>query len=208
VTRSIPVLRLAAAGLLAISLSGCISVLPKTKPSQLYRFGVSSAEASKTPVAPARAEAIGVFRAGGQFQRESAGDRLLTITGERASYIAQTRWVAPAEVLFDAAVATAFEAAPNVRLVTRGEPGRAQMSLRLDMRNFETRYDEAKTPVVLVRVRAVLVRDRSTGAVAEHIFETRVPAERNRVSAIVEAYNTAIAQVLGEVVAWTSSSAA
>ncbi|CAN7263545.1 ABC-type transport auxiliary lipoprotein family protein [Phenylobacterium sp. LjRoot225] len=194
-------LKLAFAGLLAFSLSGCISLLPKVKASQLYRFGVPVAEA------PDRPDAIGVFRAGGLFQREAAGDRILTITGDRASYIAETRWVAPSEALFDEAVSAAFDSAPGrVRLIPRGEPAHANLALRLDVRNFETRYGEGRDPVVLIRIRAVLVRDRA--AVAERIFEARAPAERNRVAAIVAAYNTALGKVLGDIVAWTNSSAA
>jgi len=193
--------KFAIGGVLAISLSGCISLLPKTKPSQLYRFGVPVAEA------PARPDAIGVFRAGGLFQSEAAGDRILAITGDRATYVAETRWVAPAQTLFDEAVSAAFENAPGrVRLVFRGEPAHAQLALRLDVRNFETRYGEGHNPVVLIRIRAVLARDRA--AVAEQIFEARVPAERNRVTAIVAAYNSALAKVLGDIVAWTNSSAA
>jgi cholesterol transport system auxiliary component len=193
--------RFGVAGLLALSLSGCISLLPKTKPSQLYRFGVPVAEA------PVRPTAIGVFRLGGGFPREAAGDRILTITGDRASYVAETRWIAPAETLFDEAVTAAFDGAPGrVRLVARGEPTRADLALRLDVRNFETRYGDGRNPVVLIRVRAVLARDRAQ--VAEQIFEARVPATRNRVTAIVAAYNTALGKVLGEVIAWTNSSAA
>lgn len=198
--RPAPLLTLAAAGLLALSLSGCISLLPKTKPSQLYRFGVPAA------AVPARPDAIGVVRVGGLFQGEAAGDRILAITGDHAAYIAETRWIAPAEALFDEAVTAAFDGAPGrVRLVRRGEPGRADLALKLDVRNFETRYGEDRNPVVLIRVRALLARDRTQ--VSEQIFEARVPAARDRVTAIVAAYNAALAKVLGDIVAWTNSSA-
>lgn len=196
-------LKLLAAGLLALGLSGCISLVPKTKPAQLYRFGVPTVEA------PARTDPVGVFRVRGQFQREAAGDRILTVTGERAAYIARSRWVAPAEVLFDEAVAAAFDSAPGrVRLVLRGEPARAAYMLRLDVRNFETVYDEQENPVVLVRVRASLAGGPNRSPIADRLFEARVPAERNRVSAIVVAYNDAVAKVLSDIVGWTNSSAA
>ena len=186
-------------GLAAVALSGCISLVPKSDPSQLYRFGAAAA------AAPDRTDAIGVFRAGGRFQREAAGDRILTITGDRAAYIAKARWIAPAEVLFDEAVATAFDSAPGrVRLVTRGESVPARHSLRLDVRNFETRYGAGGEPTVVIRVRAVLALGPGATEVNERIFEARTPAERNRVSAIVTAYNEALAKVLGEVVAWTN----
>jgi len=37
---------------------------------------------------------VSVFRATSLFQREAAGDRILAITGDQASYIAESRWVA------------------------------------------------------------------------------------------------------------------
>lgn len=195
--------KLAAASLSALALSGCVTLLPKSKPSQLYRFGVSAAAS-----APSRADAISVFRAAGNFPREAAGDRLLTITGARAAYIADARWVAPAEVLFDEAVANAFEAqSGRVRLVSRGGPGRADAALRLDVRNFEARFGEGPAPVVHVRIRAVLVRGPDRAQAVEQVFDAEAPAEQNRVTAIVAAYDRALAKVLGEVVAWTNSSA-
>jgi cholesterol transport system auxiliary component len=199
------VARLAVAGLMALSLGGCITLLPKSKPSQLYRFAVPTPAATG---APSTTGALSVFRATGAFPREAAGDRLLTITGERAAYIADARWVAPAEVLFDEAVSNAFEARPGrVRLVARGGPGRADAALRLDVRNFEVRYGQGRTPVVHIRIRAVLIRSQERSQAVEQIFDAETPADENRVTAIVPAYNQALDKVLGEIVAWTNSSA-
>jgi cholesterol transport system auxiliary component len=198
-----PLLKLAGAAALAVSLSGCITLLPKSAPADLYRFGVAPAAAE-----PARPNAVGVFRAGGQFQREAAGDQILTVTGAHAAYIAGARWVTPAEVLFDEAVQNAFEAAPGrVRLVSRGEQAHADYALRLDVRNFETDYGAGGAPSVLIRIRAVLT-DGARATVAERMFEARAPAAENRVSAIVAAYSQALAQALGEITAWTNSSVA
>lgn len=198
-----PALRLIIVGACALALSGCISLLPKTKPSQLYRFGqTATAEAGPAPVAGR----VGVFRANGIFQRESAGDRMLTLTGEKVAYIAQARWVAPATVLFDQAVLSAFDAAPGkVRLVSRGESARTAYALRLDVRNFETRYESGPNaaPTVVVRVRAVLSRDQDRSLVGEQIFEASVRAGDNRVGAITQAYDKALAEVLGKLVGWT-----
>jgi cholesterol transport system auxiliary component len=199
-----PLLTLAGGGLAALSLAGCISLLPKSNPAQLYRF---AATAQASPPAAASAATVGVLRANGQFQREAAGDRILTVTGERAAYIADSRWVAPADVLFDEAVTRAFEASGGrVRLVSRGEPMRSDYTLRLDVRNFETDYGEGGAPAVLVRVRAVMTRGQAGAPAAEQIFEARVPAAQNRVSAIVAAYDQALGKVLGEVVGWANGS--
>jgi cholesterol transport system auxiliary component len=195
-------LTLAAAAALALSLCGCISLFPSSKPAQLYRFGVTPAAAG-----PARPSTVGVFRAMGQFQREAAGDQILTLTGERAAYVAGARWVAPAEVLFDEAVSDAFAGPGRVRLISRGEQAHADYALRLEVRNFETDYAEGGPPTVLIRVRAVLT-NQSRATVAEQVFEARTPAAENRVSAIVAAYDQALSKVLGDIVAWTNGSVA
>ncbi len=199
-------LRLVAAGAAALALSGCISLLPKTKPSHLYRFG-QPAGSHATTATPGQ---IGVFRTNATFQRESAGDGILTFTNGQAAYVAQTRWVAPAAVLWDEAVLAAFDADPGpVRLISRGEPATAAYILRLDVRNFEARYDHGPkaAPTVVVRVRAAMTKGTDRAAVTERIFEKQVTAADNRVSAIVPAYDKAVAEVLGEVVAWTTEQA-
>jgi cholesterol transport system auxiliary component len=188
----------------AVGLSGCISLLPKTKPSQLYSFVPAPAAAAAAPTA---ANAVAVFRTNGSFQSESADDRLLTMTNGHAAYIAQTRWVAPAAVLFDQAVSQAFDASP-IRLIARGQQGRSAYGLRLDVRNFETRYDAGgrAAPTVVVRVHAALNKADQT-VVGEQIFEARVTAGGNRVGAIVSAYDKAMAEVIKQLVAWTQTAA-
>jgi cholesterol transport system auxiliary component len=190
---------------MALALSACVSLLPKTKPAHLYRFG-QPAGSEAMAATPGQ---IGVFRTNATFQRESAGDRLLTISNGQVQYVAETRWVAPAAILWDEAVLAAFDADPGpVRLISRGEPASAQYILRLDVRNFEAHYDNGPkaAPTVLVRVRAVI--SRSDRAIAgERIFEKKVTAGDNRVTAIVPAYDRAVADVLKEIVAWTTEQA-
>lgn len=197
-------LRLCALALCAVALSGC-ALLGGGKPAHLYRFG-QSAVGEPTPAA---ASSVTVFRGPGSFQREAAGDRILTVTGGKAAFVADTRWVAPAQVLFNQAVAAAFDAdAGRVRLVSRGEPGGADYVLRLDVRNFETRYDRGPkaAPVVVVRLRAALTSSKAQ-FVQEEMFEAQVRAGGNRVAAIVAAYDAAVAEVLGKTVAWTNATA-
>ena len=199
-------LRTGAAALLALALGGCALMgLGGGKPAQLYSFAAPPAAAQ-----PAPARSVSVYRATSLFQREAAGDRILAITGDQASYIAESRWVAPAQVLFDQAVLQAFDTAPGrVRLVSRGEGGKTSATLRLDVRNFETRYDDGAgaAPTVLVRIRASLAKDQATGPATDQLFEARVAAGDNRVGAIVTAYQQALAKVLDEIVAWTNAQA-
>jgi cholesterol transport system auxiliary component len=188
----------------AVALSGCISLLPKSKPAQLYSFVPPPAAA---PSAPPSAKAAAVFRTNGSFQEESAADRLLTVTSGHAAYVADSRWVAPASVLFDQAVSQAFDASP-VRLIARGQQGKAAYALRLDVRNFEAHYDngDKAAPTVVVRLHAALNRADQT-LVGEQMFEAKVTAGDNRVGAIVSAYDKAMGEVIGKLVAWTQASA-
>lgn len=188
----------------AVALSGCISLLPKSKPAQLYSFVPPPAAA---PSAAPSAKAAAVFRTNGSFQQESADDRLLTVTGGHAAYVAESRWVAPASVLFDQAVSQAFDASP-VRLIARGQQGKAAYALRLDVRNFEAHYDngDKAAPTVVVRLHAALNKADQT-LVGEQMFEAKVTAGDNRVGAIVSAYDKAMGEVIGKLVAWTQASA-
>jgi cholesterol transport system auxiliary component len=189
----------------AVALSGCISLLPKSKPAQLYSFVPAPAAA---PSAPSSAKAAAVFRTNGSFQEESADDRLLTVTGGgHAAYVADSRWVAPASVLFDQAVSQAFDASP-VRLIARGQQGKAAYALRLDVRNFEAHYDngDKAAPTIVVRLHAALNKADQT-LVGEQMFEAKVTADDNRVGAIVSAYNKAMGEVVGKLVAWTEAKA-
>jgi cholesterol transport system auxiliary component len=202
-----PLLRFAAPRVLlgvlcAVALTGCISLLPKSKPAQLYRFSVAS-----TATVPPKPGAVAVFLTNGKFQEESAGDRILTVNGGKAAYVADSRWVAPAEVLFDETVSRAFDSSP-VRLLARGQQGRAAYALRLDVRNFEARYAAGSNtaPTVVVHLHAALVRSDQS-SVGEQEFEAQVAAGDNRVGDIVSAYDKAVGQVIGKLVAWTQANA-
>ena len=197
-------LRFAGLAFCALALSGCISLLPKSKPATLYRFGGAPAAAA---AAPSRSGAVAVFLTNGAFQEEAAGDRLLTLSNGQAAYLAQSRWVAPADVLFLQAVGRAFDASP-VHLIARGQQGRFAYALRLDVRTFEARYESGpkSAPLVVVRVHAALTKSDQS-SVGEKDFEVRVPAADNRVGEIVGAYDRAVGDTLGQIVAWTQARA-
>lgn len=185
----------------ALALTGCISLFPKSEPAGLYRFGHAAAESSR-PVAD---KSVGVFKTPTVFTRAAMSDRLLSVTNGEAAYIADARWVSPAIVLFDEAVARAFESeASPARLVTRGEALKAAMALRLEVRSFETDYIDGPkaAPEVLVEIRAVMTRSNDRALLGDKVFVARVKAADNRLSAIVPAYDQAVGQALSEIVDW------
>ena len=200
-------LRLPAAALATLAvaaLGGCVSLLPKQTPAQLYRFGVdgsapASSAADDAPRVAVVAPPVAVTPA-------AATDQLLTATGPQAAFIGGARWVSPAAVLWDEAVRRAFAArAVRVRLLTRSELAGGQAFLRLDVPVFEARYPAPETaPTVHVALHALFTH-RSGAFSAEHTFTADVPAAENRVAAIVAAYDSAVEQVAAAAVAWADA---
>lgn len=92
----------------------------------------------------------------------------------------------------------------------RTDVTRADYVIRLDVRTFEARYDEAGkgAPTVVVQVRAVMARPSDRALLGDKVFEGRSRAADNRVGAIVPAYDAAVGDVLGQIVAWTDQTGA
>lgn len=196
--------RLPVALALVLCLSGCISLFPTQKPVQLYRFG----EPAPAPASPAP-PALTIGKGPTAFPSDAGGDRLLAVTGNQAAFIADARWIEPASLMFEEAVEAAFDEPGSPRLGVRGESLGAPASLRLQVRRFETDYDQgpAAAPTVAVIVNAVLIRTADRKLAGEKLFEVRVPARENRVGAIVAAYNQAVAQATGQIRDWTAMTA-
>ena len=185
--------------LLPLALGGCISLFPKAKPVQMYRFG----DAVPAPAATAGARAT-VLKGATVFPPSASGDRILTVTGAETAYIGGARWTGPASIMFDDALLRAFDAPGSVRLVERGEPLAAASTLRLDVRAFEVRYPG---PTAVVRVRATLIRNADRTLIGEKMFDASVPASGNRQAPIVAAVDSAVDTVIGDIRAWTAATA-
>lgn len=199
---------LAIAGVLTLGLSGCVTVLPKAQPVQLYSFGhVAPAADRQAPgVPPTMIVALPTA-----FPMAVAGDRILTTRGLEAAYLARARWVSTAQVLFDDTEVRAFAASPGAaRLLRRDQGDEAALGLRLDVQTFEARFvadqpagRSGAAPTVVVAVRAELSRLADRKVVASRIFQSRQPADAGRIGAIVAAFDRASVDVLNQVVAWT-----
>jgi cholesterol transport system auxiliary component len=192
-----------------LMLSGCVTLLPKSAPVQLYRFDV--AEPGQGDQSAANSTAFWVHRAPTSFARGAEGDQILTITGDQAAYIAGARWVAPAGALFDDAESHAFDRSGGpARLGRRGEAGAAALNLRLDVETFEARYVDGAgaAPTIVVQVRASLDRAADRSPVASRMFESRKKAASNNVSAIVPQFDAALTDALGQIVTWTNTEGA
>ena len=197
------------AAALQAALSGCVSVLPKSPPVQLYTFG-QQAPPAMSPVMVSPAPALAVVLSAVTLPGAATGDQILTLQGQRAAYVAGARWLTPAGSMFQAAAERALRSQTRrVRLLARSDYGAAQALLRLDVEDFEARYEgtPGAAPTILVSLHASF--SRSSGQpLAAAAFTVREPAAENRVSAIVAAYDRATSQVLDRVCAWTDVQAA
>jgi cholesterol transport system auxiliary component len=197
--------RLASAGAaltLAASLAGCITLFPKEKPVQLYRFDA----AVQAPQGSGRS--FGVRAAPADFDTPAAGDQIMTVDGDQVGYVDSGRWSAPANQMFDEAVAHGFDVAgAGAHLV--GPNSKAQYRLHLVVSHFETRYASGPTapPTIVVTLRAVRERQSDLTLVGAQSFEADIPASDNRVGAIVTAYDAAATKVVGDLVAWVDEKA-
>lgn len=191
---------------LSLSLGGCaiLGALGgggNKNRAQLYRFG-SEAQASAPVAAGARTVQLNSLR----FNPAAEGDRILSVTGAEAAYLANSRWVAPASDLFAAAAERAFDRA-GVRLSRRDQPFDADANLVIEVPTFEARYENGAEapPVVVVEVRATLLSGRERKVLGETAYTVRQPASENRVSVIVQAFDAATQQALDQTAAWAAS---
>lgn len=197
-------------GLVAASalLGGC-ALLSTPDPVQMYRFGSPSADmAAAAPAPVGELRPVSMRRI--QFSEAARGDRILAITGTQAAYLSGARWVSSADQLFTESLANAFsDQARNTRLIGPREFSRSTLSLDLDVRAFEARYDhEGALPVVHVSARARILQFPDRDVVDERIFTVARPASDNRVSAIVGAFEAAVSEMNGQIVGWTDAVAA
>jgi cholesterol transport system auxiliary component len=183
----------------SLGLGGCVSLFPKADPAQLYRFDAPEAQA--VTVSPT----LSVLRGPTGFTRAAASDRILTVNGAESAFIKGGRWEAPAAILFDEALAEAFDASTQVRLTTRGEPAPTDGVLRTDVRTFEARYLQGMeaSPTAVVEVRVTVSSGRDPNIVTSRMFRAEQQASENRLGPIVQAYDAAVDKVLGEIVTWT-----
>jgi cholesterol transport system auxiliary component len=190
----------------SLTLAGCISVFPKAKPSQLYRFGLAGAPAA-AQASPAASPVVGRGRVA--FQDAAATDRILTVTGNEAAYVAGARWVSPAPVLFEESLTRAFQAPGGPRFSGVSGGARAPIMLDLDVQSFETRYDQGRSapPEVVVQIHAILVRTEDHVVIADQLFSAAKRAGDNRMGPIVQAYDEAVQDVLSNLTAWTARAA-
>ncbi|MCR6661348.1 MAG: ABC-type transport auxiliary lipoprotein family protein [Asticcacaulis sp.] len=185
----------------AIALTGCVTLLPKTKPAQLYRFGYTpemveqKAEAAGTAGRAVGMAPTGIVFGTVTFPQDSAGDRIVTVEGSEVAYVAEARWTSAASGLFKDAISTGFaRGGQTVTLEPRG-PTAANFRLDISVRKFETDYKRNR-PTVSVALDARLIRLSDRMVVGQKFISADIPVRKSDMSLMADGYNQATTQVV------------
>ena len=199
----------AAVAVLSVALSGCVTLLPKTQPVQLYRFAYTPDVIDKQalPDLTAQAAPIAVGIGAVEFPQDASGDRIVTMEGNEVAYAAGSRWAAPAEALFNEEIGDGFaRSASSVRLEPRGI-GNADYRLDVVVRRFEADYSHNK-PTVTVDLDARVTRVADHMVVGERYITADIGVGRSDMSMMVDAYDKATTQAIAGLIGFTQDSIA
>ena len=119
-------------------------------------------------------------------------------------YFAGAAWTDRAPVMVQSLLIESFENTGKIAAIDRESLAlRADYVLEPDLRDFTAIYGQTGMPVARVRMGLKLVRLPEKQIVAQRTVSADAPAQQNSVSAVVEAFNTALHQAIGDAVVWT-----
>ena len=135
-------------------------------------------------------------------------DRIVLWRSGTLDYYADAQWTDSTPALVEALLVEAFEKDGGMASVgTEAQGLHADYLLDSELRDFTARYDTADgAPLVVVGIEAQLVDATRRVVLAARVFHGEARASANSVPAAVEAFNTATAAVLGEIVDWVRQS--
>ncbi len=201
-------LRVAAAApaALTLALCGCIGLTSNQPTQQQYLLRWSDpATASAQPVdGSATANGLAVDRALEVLLPASspglAGDGIAVLRpGQRLDYYSGARWAAPVPQMLQGLVVEALRARGRFALVEAdGAPFSADWELQVELSHFEAEYQGAGPPTVQVALLCTLGQRVERRAVRMFSARTSVVATADRMSAVVDAFQSATHQALEE----------
>ena len=120
-------------------------------------------------------------------------------------YFGDSAWPDRAPLMVQTLILESFENTGKILAIGREAVGlRADYILKPELRHFQAVYDGAAgPPVAWVRIGARIVKTPEGRIVGQEVFDARVPAQQNRMEAIVEAFDEALGAVMKRLVAWT-----
>jgi cholesterol transport system auxiliary component len=186
--------------LIVLSLAGCSKMFTEA-PRPLYRLTAPSDFPADTRHVSAQLSIAVPYAPNAIDTTRIAMSRSPT----SLDYLADGDWTDRAPAIVQTALIEAFENSKAVNAVGPDSLDlRADFVIQGDMRHFEAVYDSASaTPVVWIAFAVKLVKVPEPKILAETMISAREPAAANATPSIVLAFNTAMASVAKQVVAWT-----
>ena len=213
-----PAQRLVCASSLALLLGGCAGSLLKSDAAapETFRLGFV---ATMAPAANATSSNAGLAIAVARPRAAAAidTDRIAVHSaGNRFDYYLDARWAESAPQMLQQNLVSALAATAQFGGGVLSAPARVPTELLLDveLRRFEVvtagadAASSGAAPVVHVQVQASLVDSRRAARVTSFVSEASVPASENRLSAVVDAFERANAQVVSDIAARVQAAAA
>jgi cholesterol transport system auxiliary component len=122
----------------------------------------------------------------------------------QVEYYANAGWVDRAPVMIQTLLIESFENSRRIVGVGRENVGlRADLVLKVELREFEATYHNGAVPDALVTVILKLVEVRRRTIVGFESFSAQVPAENDSLTAIVLAFDAALGKVMKYAVEWS-----
>lgn len=195
--------RVAGLALLAAGLSGCGSLLGgKKEPTTTYAPAAHVPEQAQAQWPQVRWQ-LALARPGGA--RDSLRIAVRPSPSELQVYKGAQWAKTPGEMLEDA-VLHALEDSGRIPVVSRQGSGvGADYRLLLDVRRFESDYAGAAVPSATIEVTAKLLHVRSQQLAGSHTFLRTQAAGATAVPEVVTAFDTALAQISGDIAGWALS---
>ncbi len=124
----------------------------------------------------------------------------------RVEYYARSSWTDRAPLMVQTLMIESFENSDRIVSVGRESVGlRADFVLRSELREFQAEYFNGPTPTAHVAITAKLVSMPTRNIIASEEFDVRIPADADRLTAVIDAFDEAMGKVLKRLVEWTIS---
>ncbi len=183
-----------------VGLAACTSPLGGGSPPQLYTLTPVKDFPPTLPRATAQLLIEAPSAPGGLDSERIA----LMKSAISLDYFAGAAWTDRAPKMVQDLLVESFENTGKIAAIDRESLAlRADFVLEPDLRDFTAIYSGASGPTVRVRIGLKLVRLPEKQIVGQHTVSADAPATENSVPAAVDAFNTALHQVISDAVAWT-----
>jgi cholesterol transport system auxiliary component len=130
-------------------------------------------------------------------------ERIVVTTGSKISYYPDAQWPDRLPRLFQAKAVQAFEQSRKARAVGRpGEGLSIDFQLVIDIRAFEY-VSDGDDGYARVEISAKILNDRNGRVVSTKILTAEAPVTKDSAAGVVAGVDTALNEVLVELVSWT-----